>query len=337
MHKLIFVILSFILAYSTTLYAQQTSTEYDRAVSAYQSGNFIEAEQLWIKLADQGDANAQYALGIMNLKKEAQRSDDATAFRYLVEAAKKQHVASMFNLGVAYWEGRGVARQPEKALNWWEVAAQRDDAGAQFNLGLAYYIGEGRPQSTPKAIYWTQQAAKNGHPQAKALLETLQLKAQSERATAKSAPAVGRQAQKKLSSAPSSPPARSLPPGTRISKNLTTLQAAPAANSVKLLSIQPGTSIQVLKTSGDWARVRVQGNYPVWVYETFLNDNGDGTGDIKGNNVNIRPSASTDNRTSPALGQLNQGARVTIVQKRKPWIQIIPAKPFPGWLRLRDI
>ena len=147
------IILLIILSFSATVYAQQTSGEYNIAASAYQSGNLVEAEQLWIELADQGDPNAQYALGIMHLKKEAQKPEDAAAFHYLVEAANKQHVALMFNLGVAYWKGRGVARQPEKALNWWEVAAERDDAGAQFNLGLAYYIGEGRDQSTPKATY----------------------------------------------------------------------------------------------------------------------------------------------------------------------------------------
>ncbi len=129
MRRYSFIIALIVLGFSSAGLAQQTPKQYYQAAIAYQSGNFGAAEKLWIELADQGDANAQYALSIMHLKKEAQNANDTTAFRYLVEAAKKQHLASMFNLGVAYWEGRGVERQSEKALNWWEIAAQRDDAG----------------------------------------------------------------------------------------------------------------------------------------------------------------------------------------------------------------
>ncbi len=91
----------------STLFAEK----YDEAASHYQNGNYAQAEVLWGELADQGDANSQYALGIMHLKKEASKAKDSRAFAYLVDAAKQQHLAAIFNLGVAYWEGRGIPRQ----------------------------------------------------------------------------------------------------------------------------------------------------------------------------------------------------------------------------------
>ena len=90
MRKLSYFVVLIALGFSTIVFAQQISAQYDIAANAYQAGDFAEAEKLWIELADLGDPNAQYALGIMHLKKEAQRPEDSTAFRYLVEAAKKQ-------------------------------------------------------------------------------------------------------------------------------------------------------------------------------------------------------------------------------------------------------
>ncbi len=326
------------------LNAQPDSDQYEQAANAYQSGDFLIAEQLWMELANQGDPNSQYALGIMHLKQEAQRPDDAAAFRYLVEAAKKQHVASMFNLGVAYWEGRGVMRQPEKALNWWEVAAQRDDASAQYNLGLAYYIGEGRDQSTPKAIYWVKQAAENGHPQARSLLTTLQQKSREEQLAEETGQiASARQSTPATSSSQSEVNASSQKPaagnGSRIhlSSRETSLHAAANENSAKVLTLEEGTSVRALRRSGDWTQVLVARSYPVWVYETFIVELGNGKGKIKGNKVNIRPSASTNNETSPPLGQLNDGDRIAIVSKNRPWVKVMPPKPFPAWVKTQDL
>lgn len=350
MRRLRLFIVLLTLGLSSIAFAQQSSSQYDKAASAYQSGNFAQAEKLWIVLADQGDANAQYALGIMHLKKEAQRSEDTTAFRYLVEAAKKQHVASMFNLGVAYWEGRGVTRQPEKALNWWEVAAQRDDAGAQYNLGLAYYIGEGRAQSIPKAEYWVQQAADNGHPQAIALLVTIQnppetgADTQTVFNTAASKQAAAKtnnttevvQAQAAKKDKPELTP-DALDSRIHVSNRTTILHAAPDANSTQVFTLKAGVSVRATKTSDGWTQIIVPRSYPVWVYETFLQDLGKGKGMIKGSNVNIRPSTSTNNRISPPLGQLNDGQYVSIITRRDSWVQIMPPEPFPAWVITRDI
>lgn len=337
------------LFFSVVASAQQFTAKYDQAAAAYQSGDLATAEEIWTDLAVAGDPNSQYAMGIMHLKKEAKRSQDGAAFRYLVDAAKKQHVAAMFNLGVAYWEGRGVNRQPAKALNWWEVAAQRQDAGAQYNLGLAYYIGEGRAQDTNKAIYWVTQATNNGHPQAKALLQTLKaepLPASTTQKTAdKKAPEAAAVASKKAvvssSKKADTPEPAELKPvkGTkiRLTKNLTELRAAPDLQSTSLATLKAGISIRVIEPGEQWSQVVVARSYPVWVYETFLKDNGNGTGTIKGDNVNIRPRPSTDKLLSPALGQLNNNDSVSIVLKRSPWVQIIPAQVLPAWVASKDI
>jgi TPR repeat protein len=38
--------------------------------------------------------------------------------------------------GVHYAQGRGVAKDESKAVQWWQAAAAQGHAQAQFNLGL---------------------------------------------------------------------------------------------------------------------------------------------------------------------------------------------------------
>lgn len=360
--------------------AQQFATRYDEAAAAYQEGDYNKSGQIWADLATKGDANSQYAIAIMHLKKEAQAAKDAKAFAYLVDAAKQQHVAAMFNLGVAYWEGRGVSRQTDKALNWWEVAAKREDAGAQYNLGLAYHLGEGRPQNDQQAIHWIQQAVDNGHPQAKSLLTSLQDNeatsaaqlqslATSSIQTTSSTPAAAEQpaAPAELNVVESIPVVEITEQKTQVAKVAKTeapatitkaksdpntqgatevknsssrwveLRASPDVLAASLATIKTGAAVKTLETIDGWSKVIVEKSYPVWVYEDFINDEGKGLGTIIGENVNIRPSPSTDSKTSPPLGQLGNGEKVAIVLKRGPWVKIVPAKPFPAWVASADI
>ncbi len=75
MRRFSFIIALAILGSWSSAWAQQLSIQYNLAASAYQSGNFDEAEERWIELAGTGDANAQYALGIMHLKKELRHNE----------------------------------------------------------------------------------------------------------------------------------------------------------------------------------------------------------------------------------------------------------------------
>ena len=140
------------------------SSRYAEAFTAYQNQKFNDAESIWLELANAGDVNAQYALGVMHLRQEASDASPAAAFSWFEKAAGQGHATAMFNLGVAYWEGTGVTQNKGQALDLWEQSAQKGDSGAQFNLGLAYYIGEERNPDLAQAAKWIGRAAKQNHP-----------------------------------------------------------------------------------------------------------------------------------------------------------------------------
>ncbi|MEM7196541.1 MAG: SH3 domain-containing protein [Pseudomonadota bacterium] len=153
------------------VYAQ--TPEYKQAFEAYQKQDFATAETLWTDIAERGDVNAQYALGVMNLRDESSDASDEDAYRWFKMAAEQGHATAMFNVGVAYWEGTGTEIDRQTALGWWEKAARQGESGAQFNLGLAYYIGEEREADLETAAKWIGLAADQNHPEAKRIMQVI--------------------------------------------------------------------------------------------------------------------------------------------------------------------
>ncbi|MGI9403386.1 MAG: tetratricopeptide repeat protein [Hyphomicrobium sp.] len=55
-----------------------------------------------------------------------------------MKAAEQGDAKAQFNLGLMYGEGRGVARDDAKARAWFQKAAEQGDVKAQLKLGLMY-------------------------------------------------------------------------------------------------------------------------------------------------------------------------------------------------------
>ena len=62
-------------------------------------------------------------------------------------------------LGLLYYEGRGVGQNYRKAKEWFDKAVEQGHTGAQVNLGTLYLRGEGAPQSSQMALFWFTRAA----------------------------------------------------------------------------------------------------------------------------------------------------------------------------------
>ena len=60
------------------------------------------------------------------------------------QAASSGHSPAEFALAVCYEKGRGVEKDPVKAIEIFMQAAEHGDAAAQFKLGEAYYYGRYR-------------------------------------------------------------------------------------------------------------------------------------------------------------------------------------------------
>jgi hypothetical protein len=70
---------------------------------------------------------------------------------------------SMFNLGVRYQNGDGVAQDYGKAREWYEKAAAKGNSDAMNNLGWIYQNGLGVAYDYGKAREWYEKAAAKGN------------------------------------------------------------------------------------------------------------------------------------------------------------------------------
>lgn len=92
--------------------------------------------------AGQGDADAQYELGIMYAEGRGVPQNDAVAFAWYRQAAEQGVAAAQFNVGLMYSAGRGVPRDEAEAVTWYQEAAAQGLAEAQVNLGVIFAAGQ---------------------------------------------------------------------------------------------------------------------------------------------------------------------------------------------------
>jgi len=90
------------------------------------------------KLADRGDADAQWQMGVRYHNGEGVPRDDAQAMQWFLRAAEQGHVAAQSALGAYYWAARGVREDLSKAYFWSVIAMAQGDEISKARLeGLA--------------------------------------------------------------------------------------------------------------------------------------------------------------------------------------------------------
>ena len=129
---------------------------FDEGVAAYDRGDYATALREWRPLAKQGNANAQYNLGIMYNNGRGVPQDFAEAVKWYSKAAEQGMAEAQVNLGVMYmyYNGHGVPQDLAEVVKWNRMAAEQGDAGAQYNLGVMYDNGQGVPQDYAQAHMW---------------------------------------------------------------------------------------------------------------------------------------------------------------------------------------
>ena len=132
----------------------------------YLRGDFTAALREWRPLAEEGDARAQYYLGVMYANGEGVPENDRQAAYWFRKSARQGNSQSQYHLGILYANGDGVPEDDPQAVYWFRKSAKQGDARAQFNLGVIYEFGEGVPKDDRQAVNWYRQAAEQGHARA---------------------------------------------------------------------------------------------------------------------------------------------------------------------------
>ncbi len=115
------------------------------------------------KKAKQGDAAAQYSVGVMYKDGDGTTQNYKQALYWYKKAANQGFIDAQFNLGVMYYHGAGTTQDHKQAFYWFKKSAEQGDVRAQFNLGFMYGKGEGTTQNYKSAYIWLSLAAAQGN------------------------------------------------------------------------------------------------------------------------------------------------------------------------------
>jgi hypothetical protein len=108
-------------------------------------------------------AVSAYAAPMDEAAAALRRGDYATALKLIRPLAEQGNAVAQFNLGVSYDQGWGVPLDAGEALKWYRLAADQGYSLAQQNLGDIYSSGRGVPQDFTKALKWYRLAADQGN------------------------------------------------------------------------------------------------------------------------------------------------------------------------------
>jgi TPR repeat protein len=93
------------------------------------------------KEAEQGNAQAQYALGGAYYNGKGVARDPVEGAKWLLKAAEQGYAPAQCDLGAMYEKGVGVEQSYQDTLKWFPKAAEQGDILAQHNLGTIYARG----------------------------------------------------------------------------------------------------------------------------------------------------------------------------------------------------
>lgn len=145
---------------------QETSTKSRNEAAKGGVKNYLQA-------AEEGNANAQFNLGMCYYYGDGVEQDYQQAIDWLTKAGRQDHGQAQLWLGKINLDVNVGEANSSEAAKWLKKAANKDIAEAQYLLALLYKNGNGVLEDPSLARQWMEKAASNGWKEASKELENL--------------------------------------------------------------------------------------------------------------------------------------------------------------------
>jgi len=134
---------------------------YDTGYGVVQ--NYKEAVKWYTLSAEQGDASAQNNMGAMYLMGTGVVQNYKEAIKWFTKSAEQGEDIALNNLGLIYYDGNaGVEHNYKEAIKWYTKSAEQGNTEAQTQMGVMYNKGQGVPENLIMAHMWINIAVGNG-------------------------------------------------------------------------------------------------------------------------------------------------------------------------------
>lgn len=140
MIKTISTLLFIIMFFQITACSKETDPK-----KAFDSGDYETAFNLWMPLADSGDADAQNYIGILYYLGFGTQKDYKKALEWYERAAKAGHADAQRNYGDMINFGRGIQKDNYQAYKWYFAASQQGNEKAMRQIEVIAASGNLSP------------------------------------------------------------------------------------------------------------------------------------------------------------------------------------------------
>jgi len=148
--------------------------KFDQAAADYDAGNYEQAYNEFLALADDNDIAAMRNVALMKRKGLGTEKDPEGARDYLERAADGGLPTAQYDLGQMLLDGEGGDPDPKAAVSWLAMAAAAHHPMAAYRLGELFEEGKIVPQDLAKAEELYAEAAGRGVTDAAARLSALE-------------------------------------------------------------------------------------------------------------------------------------------------------------------
>ncbi len=143
--------------------APSPAEQLELARDRLRRGEYVEAAGAYRASAEQGQAEAQFSLGVLYALGQGVQADLAEAVRWYSRAAEASGAAARYNLGEKYNQGV-PGRSVDDARSWIAALSRLGEASSPLAVGSDYHFGaQGLPKDAERAYHWFGRAAEQGH------------------------------------------------------------------------------------------------------------------------------------------------------------------------------
>ena len=136
--------------------------DFQSGQDAYSSGDYETAIAEWQPLAEAGNADAQFGMGLLYANGFGVMMDDASALKWYGMAAEQNHAEAQANIAIFHANGWGVPQSDAEAFKWYSLAAEQGVMSAQSAVAKMYASSYSPQHDLVQAHKWFSIASEMG-------------------------------------------------------------------------------------------------------------------------------------------------------------------------------
>jgi len=138
MQRILWILLLLILMPLSLVNASDIQDKIKQMQDAHKKGDYETAFKIAEPLALQGNADMQFALGLMYAYGQYVQQNGTEAVKWYRRSAEQGNLNAQYNLGVVYYKGKIMPQDYEESYKWFKLAADGGDKKAKEALGAVY-------------------------------------------------------------------------------------------------------------------------------------------------------------------------------------------------------